>query len=181
MTALLIAKLVEQGKLTWSSKIKDIFPELSNQSLAEFNEITVEQLLSHSAGLAKDSPGIFESLENWPGYIKHIDTMNAHILENKNRPLTDQRLDVLADFGKKKLKHPKNEFHYSNVGYVILGAIIEKVTGLSYETAMTKLLFKPLGIDSAEFKLSDDSVPPTKLNGHYFTNQPRQKVMLLAL
>lgn len=51
MTATLIAKLVEQGKLRWNSALAEIFPELAPQMNSEFQKVTLPELLSHRAGL----------------------------------------------------------------------------------------------------------------------------------
>ena len=55
-TSLLAGQFVEEGKLRWDSTLAEIFPELRDKMDAEFAKITLEELLSHSSGLAADGP-----------------------------------------------------------------------------------------------------------------------------
>ena len=130
MTSTLAARLVEEGKLRWDSTLGDIFPELAPKMNPGFRQVTVLELLSHRAGLPANAA--------WNGY------------SGKDTPL--ERLRVTRkELAKTPRYDPGSKFAYSNLGYVIAGAVIEKITGESWENAIANEVFKPLGMQSADF------------------------------
>jgi CubicO group peptidase (beta-lactamase class C family) len=130
MTATLIGKLVEQGRLKWDSTVGEIFPDLAPQMDGEARSITVLQLLSHRSGL-KPNP----SLRQYGGKEGAV-----------------ERLRVLKDeFAHPPPHKPGSQFQYSNLGYSIAGAIAEKITGKTWEQAMKDEVFGPLGMKSVGF------------------------------
>lgn len=130
MTSTLIARLVEQGRLHWHSTLGEIFPELDSQMNPEFQQVTLLQLLSHHAGLPKDVH-LFEYLGN------DVQALRLRVARN--------------ELAKKPLSKPGTRFAYSNVGYIIAGAVVEKITGHSLESAISNEVFKPLQMNSAGF------------------------------
>lgn len=131
MTAVIAAKLVEQKKLNWNSTLGAIFPALAGESPSDFASITLLQLLSHHSGLPENI--------NW-----HQSIFTG--------PLIEQRRRVVEQASKVKLlSTPGSQFQYSNLGYVIVGAIEEQVTGRPWEDLVTEIIFKPLGMSSAGF------------------------------
>ena len=131
MTAVVIAKLVEQGKLKWESTIGQVFPGMASEFSSDFAGITVIELLSHHAGLPENI--------NW-----HLPALSGPIIEQRKR--------VLAEAAKAGLlSKPGSEFKYSNVGYVIAGAIAERVTGRPWEDLVEEIVFRPLGMSSVGF------------------------------
>jgi CubicO group peptidase (beta-lactamase class C family) len=150
MTATIIAMLVQQGKLSWTSTMGDIFPEMKAEMLPRYRDVTILELLSMHAGLPSNivnvgyPPGT--TAEYWLGLTE---------------PLTQQRYEYTKDFlcqpdspAVEALPVPGTTFLYSNVDYVIAGAIAERITGKSWEDLMTNMLFKPLGITDAGFSFS---------------------------
>jgi CubicO group peptidase (beta-lactamase class C family) len=130
MTSTLIAGLVEQKKLKWDSTMAEVFPELAPGMDREFREVTVMQLLSHRAGLPANL-----KFAGYPG-----DDVAA------------LRLQAVAEELAKKPEHPPgSNYLYSNLGYIIAGAVVEKVTGQTWEQAIRQELFQPLGMKSAGF------------------------------
>ncbi len=105
ITAVGILKLVEAGKLSLTDKLGDhlkSYPEVGR-------DVTIHQLLTHTSGI--------------PSY-----TADPKVMENRNKDLSTVQL--LATFSSKPLEFiPGTEFRYSNSGYAVLGAIIEKVSG----------------------------------------------------
>lgn len=133
MTAWLIAWLIEQGLLDWNTPLEKIFPELAKEMTDDLRRVTPTHLLTHHAGLPANLPGgcFVVSLKGTPG---------------------EQRQRVVKLIAPAKLEHrPGEKYHYSNVGYVVLGVIVEKVTGDSWEARIRKNLFGPLGMKSAGF------------------------------
>lgn len=131
MTAAVAAGLVEQGKLAWDTKLADVFPELAPQMRPSFHAVTLRQLLTHRAGLARD--------------------LDWRALEREGSA-QDQRLRALR---LATAEEPAHEIggasHYSNLGYAIVGAVLERVTGRGWEETIREELLVPLEMASAGF------------------------------
>jgi CubicO group peptidase (beta-lactamase class C family) len=131
MTASVIGKLVEQGNVKWTSTLAEIFPELESSMNPKMKKVTVLQLLSHRAGLTADF--------DWPAL-------------SQSGSLQEQRYAVVKKAVSGKPEYtPGLKYSYSNLGYVIVGAIIEKVTKGTWEEQITKVIFEPLGMTSVGF------------------------------
>jgi len=130
MTSTLIARLVERGQLRWDSTLGEIFPDLAAQMDPEFQTVTLLQLLSHRAGLPA----------------------NLDLGANSGGDVQALRLRAVREYlAKKPESKPGSTYAYSNLGYIIAGAIVEKVTGQPWERAITDEVFKPLQMDSVGF------------------------------
>jgi CubicO group peptidase (beta-lactamase class C family) len=137
MTATLIGLLVEQGRLSWDTTIANVFPELSSSMQPQYQDVTLEQLLSHRGGFPHETlpPGkTFPDLHNLPGTRRE---QRRAYLELALRSPPEAR--------------PGEKHIYSNMGYVVAGAMAEKAMNASWEDLMTRMLFKPLGMTSAGF------------------------------
>jgi CubicO group peptidase (beta-lactamase class C family) len=131
MTAFLIAALVEQGRLKWETTIGEVFPELVPSMPPAFQKINLLELLSHRAGLPAN---LF-----WG-------------LVSRTQTIREQRLASLKAASTAKLNsEPGAKYLYSNLGYVIAGAMAEKVADASWEDLIGKVLFQRLGLESAGF------------------------------
>lgn len=135
MTATLAAMLVEERKLRWDSTIGEVLggdvPGI-NPKLAA---VTLEQLLSHSSGIPSDTPDILALY------------FNTDAFEYNLRPL---RLRMLAAWkNNAPITPPGSAFHYANLGYIIVGAMIEKAAGTEWEELITRRIFAPLGLRTA--------------------------------
>jgi CubicO group peptidase (beta-lactamase class C family) len=123
-TAAGILLLEEQGKLSVSDNINKYLPDYPTQGHA----IKIENLLSHTSGIF--------NYTNIPGYFDGVairkDVTTEELIEVfENLPM---------DFA------PGEQYRYSNSGYVLLGAIIEKVSGQSYAEFMQTAIFDKLGM-----------------------------------
>ena len=144
MTATLLGMLVDDGLLSWSSSIRDVFPEVASRLHTDFQTTTLAELLTHRAGLPHDT-----SWWRLPGLTT-----------------TDQRrAALLALLSKPPLTRPGTVYAYSNAGYVMAGLMAEEVSGQSWEELMQQRLFEPLGMKSAGFG------PPGQSDGDR-TDQP---------
>jgi CubicO group peptidase (beta-lactamase class C family) len=131
MTSALAAMMVERGKLRWSSTVSEVFPELAPSFSPELKDVSLLQLLSHRAGLPAN--------------------LDYAVLARLGS-VRDQRIGAVeAGLSKKPLSAPGSEFLYSNLGYIIAGAMIERVGGTDWEKAIEDSLFTPLGMASAGF------------------------------
>jgi CubicO group peptidase (beta-lactamase class C family) len=136
-TSLLAGQFVQEGKLRWDSTLADVFPELKERMDAEFAKITLEQLLSHASGLAEDGPEL-------------IDLLNRSYHQDGN--MDEVRYWMVKETAPKPLDHlPGSKFAYSNLGYTIAGAILERIGGKTWEELVTERIIEPLDLKSAGF------------------------------
>ncbi|MFN0059384.1 MAG: serine hydrolase domain-containing protein [Planctomycetota bacterium] len=136
MTATVLAKLVETGQLRWDSTLGAIFPELAGAMQENIRGVTVRELVDHRAGLPLDQ-------RSGGGFGEEI--------RNAGSP-REQRLAITrAVTANTPTAPPGRRGPYSNTGFLIAGAVIERVTSKTWETAMREYLFEPLGMSSAGF------------------------------
>jgi len=135
-TSLSIAQLAHSGKLSLQDKLADFLPNYPNRHAAE--RITVYHLLTHSAGLGN----LFER----PKYDNR-----------KKYGISSDFLPVFAD--EPLLFEPGSKSSYSNEGYIVLGAIIEELSGENYHDYVRKHIHDPAGmIETGPYAL-DETVP----------------------
>lgn len=135
MTATLAAMFIEQGKLRWDTRIAEVFPEWKGKMDKQYEAVTVEQLLMHRGGVPRQAPAAA-----W-----------RRAGEQQGTP-TQQRTEFIETV----LAHPPEatpgtQMIYSNQGYAIVGAMLEKIAAQPWENLITEKLFKPLHMDSAGF------------------------------
>jgi len=131
-TATAIMQLQEQGKLDVDDPISAYLPDYPKPTA---DRVTLRHLLSHTSGI--------------PSY-----TDNASFMANRT---IDMPLDsLMARFDRLPLQfEPGTKWYYSNSGYVVLGAIIEKVSGESYEDYLREHIFEPLGMQNTGYCHND--------------------------
>ena len=135
MTATLTAMFIEQGKLRWDTTIAEMFPEWKGKMDKQYETVTVEQLLHHRGGVPHAPPSAA-----WKRAWEEIGT-----------PMQQRREYLEAVLSAPPEAAPGTKMIYSNDGYVIVGALLEKISGQDFETLMTEKLFKPLHMDTAGF------------------------------
>lgn len=128
-TAALILKLVAQGKLSLEDKVQTHLP-----FLGKHEPFTLAELLHHTAG-------VHDGDEAPVGPLSQLE-LAEHLA----------RMEPFFDF------KPGTAWRYSNTGYKLAGAVIEKVTGLSLANAAATLLVEPLGLTSTAFDTVSDVV-----------------------
>jgi CubicO group peptidase (beta-lactamase class C family) len=151
MTATLIATLVEEGKLSWTTTMGEVFKDVEMD--AAWKEVTLDLLLTHRAGVPTDLSK---------------DGLWGKLWERKGTP-TDQRMQLLEGIVKYPPIHkPGTEYLYANAGFAIAGLMAEKVTGKAWEDLMRERLFGPLAMKSAGFGAPGASVDvPDQPWGHH--------------
>jgi CubicO group peptidase (beta-lactamase class C family) len=133
MTATLIGALVEQGKLRWETTVGEMFSDLATSMPPELQKVTLLHLLSHRAGLPANLSG---------GWWK----------VPRDGTTREQRLAALKMALSEKLdSEPSAKYGYSNLGYVLAGAMAEKAADASWEDLMTRMVCEPLGLKSVGF------------------------------
>ncbi|MBG85648.1 MAG: hypothetical protein CMO80_01955 [Verrucomicrobiales bacterium] len=140
ITAVAIMKLVEAGRFNLDDRMMDLLTDriryrASKPFDARLNDITVRDLLQHSGGWDRGRSFAPMSLGG------HLMVAN----ELKKKPPCDTR-DVMTFMFRRPLQFdPGTGYAYSNFGYLILGRIIEDVTGMRYESYVRKELLVPAG------------------------------------
>ncbi|MDJ1470824.1 serine hydrolase domain-containing protein [Xanthocytophaga flava] len=123
-TAVLVMQLVEARKIDLNGKITDYLPDYPKEA---GSRVSVHHLLTHTSG------------------IPEFDCPNCSLPDTLKKAYAVD--DLIRQFGRGKLAFmPGSNFRYSNMDYFILGAIIEKVTGQTYEQVLYKKIIKPLGL-----------------------------------
>ncbi len=137
MTSVLIAKLVEERRLSWDLTLERAFPELGRKMLPAYRKVTLEQLLRHRGGIIDkltSDPVLWRKLRQYRGPLPAI-----------------RKTLVQAVLKKPPVAKPGTKHVYSNAGYIIAGAIAEKVTGRPSEELMRQRIFRPLGMRGVGF------------------------------
>ena len=143
-TAACILKLVEQGRVKLTDAVSAYLPDYPEAG----RRATVEQLLTHTSGIHS-----YTEMPSW----------NARERED----WSSQQL--IAFFEKEPLDfEPGTKWHYDNSGYVLLGAILERVTGRRYEDLVSEWIFRPLGMNDTRYG-SDAPIIPRRASGYQKT------------
>lgn len=121
-TATSIMILVERGKIRLADPLSKFIPEMQGGGR---ERITIEQLLTHRAGYAPD----FDLKERWSGYDEAIKRLVTEPLRNP----------------------PGARFVYSDIGYIALGEVVHRVSGMSLAEFAHKNIFRPLGMRDTGF------------------------------
>ena len=130
ITATAVLQLIEAGELSIEDKINKFFPDFPKGNL-----ITVYQLLSHTSGIPNwwQAGGMPEQTP-------------------KDFPMCADPHRYIEKMKKTSLFEPGSFYSYSNTGYVLLGEIIEIVSGMSYESYIDKHIFDPSGMKNTELE-----------------------------
>jgi D-alanyl-D-alanine carboxypeptidase len=143
-TAVVILKLIEEGRLSLESPVEEWFPEISQAS-----HITINHLLTHTSGIP--------SFENVKEYQARKD--RYHNPE-----------EILLYINKKKLLfEPGKHYAYSNTGYVMLGIAIERITGRSYKEAIEEHIIRRVKLHETEV-ITEQTLKKLIVKGHHHGN-----------
>lgn len=137
-TAILVLQLLEQGRIHLDGAITDYLPHYSGPGA---DRITVRHLLMHTAGL-RDVSDFPRTSNDFPPIVAKV---NAGFTD------TDELVKLIA--GYPLLFEPGSSFRYSNDGYVLLGAIIERVAGKPYSMVIEERIIDPAGMKSTGMAL----------------------------
>ena len=164
MTATMIAKLVEEGVVSWETSIwdlahgpLDLFPEISSMHSSaklhpRFKEVTLERLASHRSGIRMTSAE---------------DAMTRSQASYKKDP-TKRRWKIVKRLLTRGHSGKVGEWRYGHGNYMLLGVIIERLRGKPYEQVMRDELFKPARMATAAFGMPIDVAKSStgQPNGH---------------
>ena len=152
MTATLLAMLVEEGKLNWTTTLGELFADTVKPMHPAWEKVTLRQVLAHRSGLPLNPDGlgwVFNHLFLAPyaGLRSRPESMRS-----SEETLPQQRLEIAMQALSRPPKiRPGAKFSYSNLGYIVAGAALEHLTGRAWEDLMRERLFQPLGISTSGF------------------------------
>jgi D-alanyl-D-alanine carboxypeptidase len=135
-TAVLVAQLVEEGKLGWDDKVGKYLPDWPNADVRD--KVSIANLLTHTSGLGDFWGPAHEAK------LASLDTVAEYAaLVREDKPALE----------------PGKDFRYSNNGYVLLGLIVEKVTGRDYYELVRERIYARAGMQHADHYLATDTKP----------------------
>lgn len=147
-TAVATMKLAEEGKIGLDYTVKDYFPNFP------YDGVTVRSLLCHRSGL--------------PFYQYTFDKI---VRENKKYPTNQEMMQWFASASPTPpmFNHPDHYFSYNNTNYAILAAIVEKVSGMSFDRYMREKIFMPIGMkETFIVTTKNDSINQNRTFGYQF-------------
>jgi len=130
-TAMCIMMLKEQGKLNYDDNFQKYLPEL------KYEGVTIRHLLWHTSGM--------------PDYI---DFMSGHYSDDEWY-LNDDVIKIMGKHHPEKHFEPGEKYEYSNTGYLLLGSIIERASGVSYKEFLHKNIFDRIGMTTSIFPFGE--------------------------
>ena len=152
VTAFAILQLQEKGRLSLNDPIVRYLPFFEVKHTSDSSrEVTILNLLNHSSGLPDPSDLTF---------IRWIHHDNEPPVNQ-----TDFIKKVLPDYSELKFE-PGDRAEYSNIGYMVLGAVIEKVTGMTYEDYIRQNILRPLGMNHTDFLYLKSMEPDEAAGAH---------------
>ncbi|NVK21998.1 MAG: beta-lactamase family protein [Kangiellaceae bacterium] len=149
-TTVLIFQMIEQGKLSLDTKLSEYFPGIANAK-----EISIQQMLNHHSGIYN-----FTNAEDFSDYFKDPQT-NQQMVE---------RIEKLEPAFK-----PGERAEYSNSNYLLLGYILEQVSGKDYGDLIAERIAKPLGLKATY--LEQKTEPEKNEVYSYFLNDDKWEVV----
>jgi len=146
MTATLVGVHIDDGLLEWTTTMQDVFPDLTGMH-DDFRTVTIEMLLSHT-GRVDDT------------------SANRDAIDTQTTDDTQWRRDLTRAILLGEPGVSSGTYRYSNYGYVMVGSILEHLTGTSWEALMQERLFAPLGMTGCGFGLPDAAGDVSQPWGH---------------
>lgn len=135
-TSMLILQLVEEGKISLEGKLSEYLPYYREDT---GKKVTIHHLLTHTSGIP--------SYTGLPDFIEIV--RDPYDVEDFVKKYCSGDLEF----------EPGARFNYNNSGYFILGALIEKITGKTYEKALEERIFKPLGMKHSGYDRHGTIIP----------------------
>lgn len=154
MTATLVALLVEEGRLNWTTPLGELFAGTVKPLHPAWAKVTIRHVLAHRAGLPFDPDGLARVFNLFRA--PYASPRRAPALMQPPRArlgtLPQQRLEIASHaLSRPPGIPPDTKYWYSNVGYILAGAVLEHLTGRAWEDLMRERLFQPLGISTGGF------------------------------
>ncbi len=136
-SAAIMLQLVAEGKVSLDDRLSKFLPDFPKPGA----DATITQLLNHTVGV--------QSYTNIPGWMVEKNTARAFT--------TDQMIAEFKDLPAPS--RPGEKFAYNNSGYVLVGAVIEKVTGKPWHQAVKERIAGPLGLTTIRYGVFESEMP----------------------
>jgi len=148
MTSTAIMQLWEKGKIKLDQDVRDFYPNFP------YKGVTIRLLLTHRSGMMN--------------YVYFVDDLyRANHWSEKKGITNAEAMDLIAKYHPAPFSKPNSHFLYNNSNFMVLGAIIEKVSGVSYAQYMKDNIFKPAGMaHSAVYSKAVYDKIPVDVIGH---------------
>jgi CubicO group peptidase (beta-lactamase class C family) len=148
MTSTAILQLMERGKLRLDQNVKDFFPNFP------YDGVTIKLLLTHRSGMMN--------------YVYFTDDIYRKEHRDQRKGISNQdEMNLIAQYKPNRFNVPDKRFLYNNSNFMVLGSIIEKVTGMPYAKYMKENIFDPAGMShTAVYSKAQYDKIPVDVVGH---------------
>lgn len=148
MTSAAVMMLVEDGKLGLDQDVKEFYPDFP------YDGITIRMLLSHRSGMMN--------------YVYFVDNLWKSEKKDERKGISNQDvMKLIAEHKPAPYMRPGQKFHYNNSNFMVLAAIIEKVSGQRFSQFMAENVFKPAGMkNTAVYSKAEYEKIPVDVVGH---------------
>src|SRR4051812_41670962 len=155
--SVVLLQLVGEHRLSLDDSVERWLPGVVHGNGNDGSAITVRELLQHTSGLHNYTDDLLAR-------ITSVDTYRGEFefAQLSRQDLLDLALASPPDFA------PGTDWHYSNTNYVLLGMIIEKVTGHAWATEVTRRIVAPLGLRHTFAPGNDTRLPQPHATGYLF-------------
>ena len=137
VTAAVLLQLVDEGKVKLDDPVSKYLPDFPKPG----GDATIAQILNHTVGV--------QSYTAIPGFMAEANTDRAYT--------TEQMIALFKDLPAPS--KPGEKFEYNNSGYVLVGAVIEAVTGKPWHVAVDERIGKPLALASIRYGIGEAAMP----------------------
>ncbi len=144
-TTAALGQLIDQGKLTWDTKVTDIIPEFKLNDSYVTNEFTVRDLITHRSGLGLGAGDLMV-------FPAGNTTTKAEMIHNL------RYLKPVSSF--------RSKFDYDNLLYIVAGEVIARVSGEDYDDYISENFFKPLGMNRSFLSIPIIKADDNRIDGH---------------
>lgn len=148
MTSTAILQLMERGKLKLDQNVKEFFPDFP------YDGVTIRLLLTHRSGMMN--------------YVYFTDDIYRKEHRDQRKGLSNaDEMALIAKYKPTRFNKPDVRFLYNNSNFMVLGSIIEKITGIPYAQYMKENVFKPAGMEhTAVYSKATYTKIPVDVVGH---------------
>ncbi len=137
MTATLAALLIQEGTIDWTTTLGEVFGDTVKDMDPSWRNVTLQQILAHRAGFRSGN-------DVWA-------LLDAEVVESTKSISEVRQILVAKQLSQDPESTPGTRESYSNIGFIVVGAALEKITGRTWEDLMQERLFKPLGMTTGGF------------------------------
>ena len=144
-TTAALGQLIDQGKLTWDTKVTDIIPEFQLSDTYVTREFTVRDLVTHRSGLGLGAGDLMV-------FPANNTTTKAEMIHNL------RYLKPVSSF--------RSKFDYDNLLYIVAGEVISRISGKDFDDYISENFFKPLKMDRSLLSIPKIKADANRIDGH---------------